>query len=122
MSSNWKHIKNSVKGEFSDAVTTTKKYLKIGKGKFHLMKINKSLNDTFLKLGIKVYNEISEEIKGDTLYSPEVKSLIEKVNQLKQFKKDEELEIDGLKKESVQQTKTVEDKDNSPNVKVKEMV
>ncbi|MBN1998679.1 hypothetical protein JW935_14055 [candidate division KSB1 bacterium] len=105
MPSNWEKIKKSIKDELSDALTTTKKYLKIGKGKWAIRNIKNSLNDTFRELGIKVYKQISEEIKGDIRHNPEVKSLVEKVNQLKQFMKDEELEVEGFKKESVPQTK-----------------
>jgi len=122
MPSNWEKIKKAVKGELSDAATTTNKYLKIGKGKFDKMNMNNSLNDTFREIGIEVYNQITEEIKGDIRHSQKVKSLIEKVNQLKLFIKDEELKIEVIKKGFVPQTKTDEDTDNPPNVKAKKTV
>jgi hypothetical protein len=62
------------------------------------MKIHNSLNDTFREMGIEVYNQIAEEIKGDIRHNPKVKSLIEKVNELKQSIKDDELKIEGIKK------------------------
>jgi hypothetical protein len=122
MPSNWENIKNTVKGELSDAATTTKKYFKIGKGKLDMMNINNSLNDTFRELGIEVHNQITEEIKGDIRHNPKVKNLIEKVNQLKQSIKDEELEIEGIKKGSVPKTKTEKEPDKAPNVKAKKTV
>ena len=122
MPSNWENIKKTVKGELSDAAATTKKYYKIGKVKLDKMNINNSLNDTFRELGIKVYNQITEEIKGDIRHNPKVKGLIEKVNQLKQLIKDEELEIEVIKKGSVPQTRTDEDTDNPPDVKAKKTV
>ena len=97
MSSKWDNIKNTVKDELSDAVTTTKKYYKIGQGKLDIRNINNSLDDTFQELGIKLYNQITEDIKGDIRHNPEVKSLIEKINQLKQNVKEEELEIKEIK-------------------------
>ena len=57
-----------------------------------------SISDTFRKKGIEVYSQIIVEIKGDSLHNPKVKSLIEKVNQLKQSIKDDELKIEGNKK------------------------
>jgi hypothetical protein len=122
MPSNWENIKKTVKGELSGAAATTKKYLKVGKVKLDMMNINNSLSDTFRELGVEVYDQITEEIKGDIRHNPKVKSLIEKVNQLKQFIKDEELKIEGIKKGSVPQTKTDEDTDNPPDVKAKKTV
>ena len=121
MPSNWENIKKNVKDELSDVADTTKKYLKIGKGKLDMMNINNSLNDTFRELGIEVYNLISEE-KRDIQHKPKVKSLIAKVNQLKQSIKDEELEIEVIKKGSVPQTKTDEDTENLPDIKAKKTV
>jgi len=119
---NWENIKKTMKDELSDAADTTRKYFKIGKVKFDKMNINNSLNDTFRELGIEVYNQITEEIKGDIRQNPKVKSLIEKVSQLKQFIKDEELEIKEIKKGSVPQAKTDEDTDNPPDVKARKKV
>ena len=116
MPSNWENIKNTVKDEFSEAVTSTKKYYKIGKGKLDIRKINDSLNDSFSELGNKVYNCIDEDKKEDIRHNPEVKSLIEKINQLKQLIKEEELEIEVMKKGSVPQTKAEEATDNPPDV------
>jgi len=48
--------------------------------------------------------------------------LIEKVKQLKQSIKDEELEIEVIKKGSVPQTKTDEDSENLPDIKAKKTV
>jgi hypothetical protein len=98
MPSNWENIQKTVKGKLSGAADTTKKYIKIGKIKLDMMKINNSLNDTFRELGIEVYNQITDEIKGDIRHNPKVKSLIEKVNQLKQSIKDDESKIKGIKK------------------------
>jgi hypothetical protein len=122
MPSNWEKIKKTVKGELSDAATTTNKYLKIGKVKYDKMNLNNSLNDTFKELGIEVYNQITGDVKGDIRHNPKVKSLIEKVNQLKQSIKDEELEIAAIKKGSVPQAKKDEDADNPPDVKAKKSV
>ena len=122
MPSNWENVKKTVKGELSDAAATTKKYFKIGKVKLDMMNSNNSLNDTFQELGIEVYNQITKEIKGDIRQNPKVKSLVEKVNQLKQFIKDEELEIEVIKKGSVPQTKTDEATDNPPDVRAKKTV
>ncbi|MDW7681071.1 MAG: hypothetical protein SCK70_10935 [bacterium] len=122
MSMNWENIKKTVKGELSDAAATTRKYFKIGKGKMDVRKINNSLNDTVRELGIEVYNQITEEIKGDIRHNPKVKSLIEKVNQLKQSIKDEELEIEAIKKGPVPQTKTDEDTDTHSAVTAKKTV
>jgi uncharacterized protein YdcH (DUF465 family) len=119
MPSNWEKIKKTVKRELSDAAATTKKYSKIGKGKYDKMNMNNSLNDTFRELGIEVTNQITEDIKGDIRHNPKVKSLIEKVNQLKQSIKDEELEIEMLKKGSVPQIKKDAEPDNPPDVKAK---
>ena len=98
MPSNWEKIKKTVKGEMHDAAATGNKYLKIGKVKLDVMNIHNSMNDTFREMGIEVYNQITEEIKGDIRHNPKVKSLIEKVNQLKQSIKDDELKIEGIKK------------------------
>lgn len=122
MPSNWENIKKTVKGELSDAAATTKKYFKIGKVKFDKMNINNSLNDTFRELGIEVYNQITEEIKGDIRHNPKVKSLIKKVNQLKQFIKDEELDIEVIKKGSVPQTGKDKKADNPSKVKSKKKI
>src|SRR3972149_3093473 len=122
MPSNWENIQKTVKDELSDAAATTRKYFKIGKGKLDMMKINNSLNDTFRELGIKVYNQITEEIKGDIRQNPEVKNLIEKVNQLKQLIKDEELEIEVIKKGSVPQTGKDKKADNPSKVKSKKKI
>ena len=122
MPSNWDNIKKTVKGELSDAAATTKKYVKIGKVKLDMADTNNALNGTFRELGIEVYNQITEETKGDIRDNPKVKSLIEEVNQLKQFIKDEELNIEGIKKGSVPQTKTDEDTDNPPGIKAKKTV
>ena len=119
MSSNWEKIQNTVKDELADAATTTRKYFKIGKGKMDVRTINNSLNDTFQELGIEVCNQITEEIKGDIRHNPKVKSLIEKVNQLKQSIKDEELVIEVLKKGSVSQSNNDAKPDNPPDVKAK---
>ena len=116
MPMNWENIKKTVKGGLSGAAGTTRKYFKIGKGKLDIMKINNSLKDTFRELGIEVYNLISEE-QTDIQHKPNVKSLIEKVNQLKQSIKDEKLEIETTRLESVPQTKTVKDTDNPHDVK-----
>lgn len=122
MPSNWEKIQNSVKDELSDAATTTRKYFKIGKGKMDVRNINNSLNDTFQELGIEVCNQITKEIKGDIRHNPKVKSLIEKINRLKQSIKDEELEIEVLKKGSVPLTKKDAKPDNPPDVKAKKTV
>ena len=122
MPSNWENIQKSVKDELSDAAATTKKYYKIGKVKLDKMNINNSLNDTFRELGIKVYNQITEEIKGDIRHNPKVKGLIEKVNQLKQLIKDEELEIEVIKKGSVPQTGKDKKADNPSKVKSKKKI
>jgi hypothetical protein len=98
MPSNWENIKKTVKGELSDAAATTNKYLKIGKVKLDVMNIHNSLNNTFKELGSEVYNQITGEIQGDIRQNPKVKSLIEKVNQLKESVKDDELKIEGIKK------------------------
>jgi anti-sigma28 factor (negative regulator of flagellin synthesis) len=98
MPSNWENIQKTVKGELSNAAAATKKYFKIGKVKLDAMSINNSLNDRFRELGIEVYNQITEEIKGDIRHNPKVKSLIEKVNELKKSIKDGELEIEEIKK------------------------
>jgi len=121
MPSNWENIKKTVKDELSDAADTTKKYLKIGRGKLDMMNINHSLNNTFQELGIEVYNLLSEG-KGDIQHKPKVKSLIEQVNQFKQSIKDEELEIEAIKKGPVPQTKTDEDTDTHPAVTAKKSV
>jgi hypothetical protein len=122
MPSNWENVKKTVKGELSGAAATTKKYFKIGKVKLDMMNSNDSLNDTFQELGIEVYNQITKEIKGDIRHNSKVKSLVEKVNQLKQFIKEEELEIDVIKKGSVPQPKIAEATDNSPDVEAKRTV
>ena len=122
MPSNWDNIKKTVKGELSDAAATTKKYVQIGKVKLDMMDVNNSLNDTFRELGIELYNHITEETKGDIRHNPKVKTLIDKVNQLKQSIKDEELEIEVIKKGSVPQTKTDEAKDNPSDVETKKTV
>jgi hypothetical protein len=119
MSVNWENIKKTVKGELSDAALTTKKYLKIGKGKLDVMGINNSLNDTFRELGMKVYTQVTEEKKGSIRNNPEVQSLIEKVNQLKQSIKDGELEIEEIKKGAVAQTNADADIGKPQNVKAK---
>jgi hypothetical protein len=119
MPSNWENIKKTVKGELSDAAATTKRYVKIGKVKLDIADINKSLSDTFRDLGVELYKQIAEGTKGDIRDNPKVKSLIDKVNQLKQSVKDEELEIEAIKKGAVQRTKTDEDKDNPPDVNAK---
>ena len=106
MPSNWDKFKKTVKGKLSDTAAMTRKYYKIGKGKLDMRKINSSLNDTFRDLGIEVDNQISEEIKGDIRHNPKVKSLIEKIKQLKQFLEDEKLEIETIKHGSVLQTGT----------------
>jgi hypothetical protein len=98
MSSNWENFKKRVKGELSDVTVTARKYFKIGIGKLDMMKINNSLNDTFRELGIEVDNQITEEIKGDIRHNPKVKSLIENINQLKPFIREEELKIGVFKK------------------------
>ena len=122
MPSNWEKIKKNVKRELSDAASTTKKYTKIGKVKFDMMNMNNSLNDTFKELGIEVYNQITDEIKGDIRHNPKVKDLIDKVNHYKQFIKDEKVEIEVIRKGSVPKTKTDEDADNLSEVKVKKSV
>jgi len=122
MPSNWENIQKTVKSELSEAATTTKKYLKIGKAKLDIMNINTSINETFQELGVKVYDQITEGIEGDIRQNPKVKSLIEKVNQLKQSIKDEELEITEIKKGSAHQVKTDEGADNPPDVKAEEKV
>ena len=122
MPSNWENIKKTVKGELSDAAVTTKKYFEIGKVKLDEMHIKNSLDNTFQELGIEVYNQITEETKGDIRHNPKVKSLIGKINQLKQLIKDRELEIDVIKKGSVPQTKTGKAKNKLPAVKVKKTV
>jgi hypothetical protein len=119
MPSNWENVKKTVKGELSDAAATTRKYLKIGKVKLDMMDSNNSLNDTFRELGIELYNQITGEVKGNIRHNPKVKSLVEKVNQLKQFIKDEELKIDAIKKGSVPQANTAEATDHPPAVKAK---
>ncbi len=119
MPSNWENIKKNVKDELSDAANTTKKYFKIGKGKVDVMNINNSMNDTFRELGIAVYNQITEDVKGDIQKNPKINGLIAKVTELKQSIKDEELEIEEIKKGSVPQTKTEEDTDNPHDVKAK---
>lgn len=113
MSSNWKIIKKTVKEDLVVAAAMTKKYYKISKVKLDLMNMNNSMNDAYREMGIEVYKQITEEIKGDIRLNANVKSLVEKVNQLKQFIKDKELKIEGIKKESVPQTKTVRLKTNS---------
>jgi len=122
MPSNWENIKKTVSGELSDAAATTKKYFKIGKGKVDLMAMNHSLNDTFQELGIEVFNQMTEESKKDIRDNPKVKSLIEKVHQLKQSIKDGELKLEGIKKGSVPQSKTDENTGNPPDVKAKKTV
>lgn len=106
---NWGKIKKTVKGELSDAADTTKKYFKIGKVQLAMISSNDSLNSTFRELGIEVYNQITEEIKGDIRHNPKVKSLIEKANHLYESIKDEKLEIKALKEGSQAQMKTDED-------------
>ncbi|MBN1552082.1 hypothetical protein JW979_11455 [bacterium] len=101
MPSNWEKIQNKVKDELSDAAATIKKYFKIGKGKMDVRSINHLLNDTFQELGIEVCNQITTEKNGDIRQNPKVKSLIEKINQLKQSIKDEELEIKEIRKGAV---------------------
>jgi hypothetical protein len=119
---NWKKIKKAVKSELSDAAVTSKKYFKIGKGKLDIMTINNSLNDTFRELGIEVYNQITEVTKGDIRHKPKVKSLVGKINQLKQSVKDGKLEIEALKKGSVPQTKTEKGKDKPHVVRTKKTI
>jgi hypothetical protein len=119
MPSKWENIQKTMKGELSEAATATKKYLKIGKAKLDIMNIQNSINETFQELGIKVYDQITEGIKGDIRQNPKVKSLIEKVNQLKQSIKDEEVGIDVIKKGSAHQAKTDQVTDNPPDVKAK---
>lgn len=82
-----------------------------------MMRINNTLSDTFRELGIEVDNQITGEIKGDIRHAPKVKSLIEKIKQLKQFIKDEELEIELIRRGTVSQTKTDVTIDNPPVVK-----
>jgi len=122
MPSNWENIKKTVKGELSDAAVTTRKYFEIGKVKLDEMHINNSMDNTFQELGIEVHNQITEETQGDIRHNPKVKSLIEKVDQLKQLIKNGELEIDVIRKGSVPQTKTGKPKTNPPAVKVKKTV
>jgi ubiquinone biosynthesis protein UbiJ len=98
MSSNWEKIQKTVKGGLHDAAETSNKYLKIGKVKLDVMSIQNSLNGTFRELGIEVFSQINEDIKGDIRQNPKVKSLIAKVNELKQSIKEDELKIDGIKK------------------------
>jgi hypothetical protein len=98
MSSNWEKIKKTMKGELQNAATAGNKYLKIGKVKLDVMNIHNSLNDTFREMGIELYNQITGDIKGDIRQNSKVKSLIEKVNELKQSLKDDELKIEGIKK------------------------
>jgi hypothetical protein len=119
MASYWENIKKTVKGELSDASVTTKKYWKIGKGKLDVMTITNSLNDTFRELGIKIHSQITEEKKGDIRLNPEVKTLIEKINILKQSIKDEELEIEEIKKGAAAPTKTDADANKARDVKAK---
>ena len=106
MPSNWENIKNTVKGELSSAAATTKKYARIGKAKFGKLNIRKSMNNTFQELGVEVYNQISDGTKGDISKSKKVKNRIAKVNQLKQFIEDKDLEIETIKQGSVPQTGT----------------
>ena len=115
MPSNWENIKKTMKGGLSDAAATTRKYLKIGKGKLGVMNLNDSLNDTFREIGSEVFSQITGEMKGDIRNNPKVKSLIEKVNQLKQSIKDEETKIEGIKKGSVPQAETKKVTDNPPD-------
>ena len=113
MSSNWKIIKKTVKEDLVVAAAMTKKYYKISKVKLYLMNINNSMNDAYREMGIEVYKQITEEIKGDIRLNEKVTSLVEKVNQLKQFIKDKELKIEGIKKVSIPQPKTVRLQSNS---------
>lgn len=119
MPPNWENIKKTVKDELSDAAATTKKYVKIGKVKLDIRDINNSLNDSLRELGTEVYNHITGEISGDIRHSPKVKSLIDKVNQLKQSIKDEEMEVEVIKKGSDPQNRTSEDAGNAPDVDAK---
>lgn len=82
---------------------------KTARGKLDMVDRTNSLNDTFRDLGIEVHSQITEEAKGDVRYNPKVKSLIDKADRLKQSIKDEEMEIEGIKKKSVPKTKTDED-------------
>jgi len=106
MPSNWENIQKTMKTELSEAATMAKKYLKIGKVKLNMMEINNSMNDTYRELGVKVYDQITDDTKEDIRLNPKVKSLIAKINQLKQSINDEELEIKVIKKGPPAQTKT----------------
>jgi hypothetical protein len=119
MPTNWENIKKTVKDELSETATSAKKYFRIGKVKLDLMNMNNSLNDAFREMGVEVYNQINEEIKGDIRHNTKVKSLVDKVNQLKQFIKDKEMKIEVINKESVPSTHTVKVADKPLGAKTK---
>jgi len=97
MSTNWNKIKKTVKGGMENAMAAGNKYLKIGKVRMDVMNIRNSLNETFKEMGIELYNQATGETKGDIRNNPRMKSLIEKVNKLKQSLKEDELKIEGIK-------------------------
>ena len=113
---NWENIKNSMKNELSNAADTTRKYFKIGKSKLDIMDNNKSINDTYMELGIEVDKQINGGTKNNIRQNPKVINLIEKIKMFKQNIQDDKLEIEDIKKGPVPQAKTDENANTSPKI------
>ena len=116
---NWEDIKKTMKSELSNAVTTTWKYLKIGKSRLGRMNTIKALNETYRKLGIETDKQINDDANNDIRKNPKVINLINKIKVFKQDITDNKLNIQIIRSGSKLQTKIDEFIDCSPVAQTK---
>ena len=99
----WEKIKKSVMDGVTTAAEKTEEYTKMGKIKLDVLSVKHKISRSFAELGGLIYDAIREDKGEEALSSDDVKTILDRLNEL-----DEEL----ARKENILEDMTKKEKDD----------
>ncbi len=94
----WGKIKKSVMEGVSAAAEKTEEYTKIGKSKLDILAVKRKISKNFSELGGIVYDAVKEKNADKVLKSPEVKKLIDSLDELEKELSGKEKKLEDITK------------------------
>ena len=104
-------VKKNLKEWGSLAADKAEELTKVGRLKIDILSLNREIEKNFVELGGKVYELIYKEDQGRIKSNDEVKKIIqriatfeetreEKINEIRDFSSDDDIDVESVKKES----------------------
>ncbi len=96
----WEEIKKELSGSFQTVAGKTSEYTRIGRIKIDVLGIKKEIEEKFIELGGRVYQQAIEENKKSIDDDMHISQLIMQIRELEQELKENEDELLAIKKDA----------------------